>query len=34
MGCVVSVLDEEHGTGVYKKVCDDGPVFNAHKVLW
>lgn len=32
MGCVVSVI--EGGVPVYKKVCDDGPVFDAEKVIW
>jgi dihydroorotate dehydrogenase electron transfer subunit len=34
MGCVVKVIDEEHDTGIYKKVCDDGPVFDADTVMW
>jgi dihydroorotate dehydrogenase electron transfer subunit len=34
MGCVVSILDKEHGTGIYKKVCEDGPVFDAETVIW
>jgi len=34
MGCVVSILDKEHGTSVYRKVCDDGPVFDADTVMW
>jgi len=33
IGCVVSVLDREQGT-VYKKVCADGPVFDAGDVDW
>jgi dihydroorotate dehydrogenase electron transfer subunit len=32
MGCVVSIV--ENGVPVYKKVCDDGPVFDADTVLW
>ncbi len=34
MGCVISVLDREHGGSVYKKVCDDGPVFDAEDIIW
>lgn len=34
MGCVVSVQDKEHGSQVYKKVCEDGPVFDAEDVVW
>jgi len=34
MGCVVNILDREHGSAVYKKVCDDGPVFDAEDVVW
>ncbi|MHB8174636.1 MAG: dihydroorotate dehydrogenase electron transfer subunit [Nitrospirota bacterium] len=34
MGCVISVLDRERGSAVYKKVCDDGPVFDADDVIW
>ena len=34
MGCVISVLDREHGSSIYKKVCDDGPVFDAEDVVW
>ncbi|MBI5695833.1 MAG: dihydroorotate dehydrogenase electron transfer subunit [Nitrospirae bacterium] len=34
MGCVVSILDRKTGVPVYKKVCDDGPVFDAEDVVW
>ena len=34
MGCVVPVIDREHGTTVYKKVCEDGPVFDTEDVAW
>ena len=34
MGCVVSVQDSEHGSQIYKKVCEDGPVFDAEDVVW
>ena len=34
MGCVVPVIDKEHGTTVYKKVCEDGPVFDTDDVAW
>ncbi len=34
MGCVIGVLDREHGSSVYKKVCDDGPVFDADDIVW
>lgn len=34
LGCVVSILDMEKGVPVYKKVCDDGPVFDTETVIW
>ena len=34
MGCVVPVIDREHGTTIYKKVCEDGPVFDTEDVAW
>ncbi len=34
MGCVVSVQDSKNGSQVYKKVCEDGPVFDAEDVVW
>ncbi len=34
MGCVISVLDGGNGSSVYKKVCDDGPVFDADDIIW
>ncbi len=34
MGCVVPVQDREHSSQVYRKVCEDGPVFDAEDVVW
>ncbi len=34
IGCVVPVIDRENGGMVYKKVCQDGPVFDTEDVLW
>jgi dihydroorotate dehydrogenase electron transfer subunit len=34
MGCVISVIDREHGSAMYRKVCDDGPVFDADDIVW
>jgi dihydroorotate dehydrogenase electron transfer subunit len=32
VGCVIKIRD---GDGfIYKKVCSDGPVFNAEEVVW
>ena len=34
IGCVVPIIDRKHGGTVYKKVCQDGPVFDTEDVLW
>jgi dihydroorotate dehydrogenase electron transfer subunit len=34
LGCVIPLLDREHETQVYRKVCEDGPVFDSEEVLW
>ncbi|MHC4872458.1 MAG: dihydroorotate dehydrogenase electron transfer subunit [Planctomycetota bacterium] len=35
VGCVVKVKDEKADEGfVYKKVCKDGPVFDAQSLIW
>ena len=34
VGCVVLVRPRGEGQNFYKKVCKDGPVFNAREVVW
>ncbi len=34
MGCVVEVRDPESDTTCYKRVCTDGPVFDAQEICW
>lgn len=35
VGCVVKIKDENADEGfAYKKVCKDGPVFNAQSLIW
>src|SRR5512143_2344618 len=34
MGCVVPMIDKAHGGTIYKKVCEDGPVFDSEDILW